>query len=226
MSPAQGCTQICSRHSFSNSFSPASRWSGAICVIVPVRRTEVASWIDWRVVARSAPSQADTLSDSMLAFLLAAPGSGKSALAPDLRRRLESWVVLDWDFLLEPLGRVIGFDIRATPKHWEAYDDLLLATVSELIGGRVSCVVIGARTPQSLPRWPVDAWFLLDCSDTTRAARLSAEGRAAEVDGAVADAALYRALGLETIETSEPPDVVAAQVEELLGRADARFREV
>ena len=90
----------------------------------------------------------------------------------------------------------------------------------------MNCAVVGVRTPSELPLWPIDVWILLDCADSIRVARLSASGRAADLDQAVADAAKNRSLGLTTLDTSAPPEDVARQVEELIGRADARLREI
>jgi hypothetical protein len=69
-------------------------------------------------------------------------------------------------------------------------------------------------------------WILLDCPDAIRSDRLTLSGRTADIDVAVADAARYRALGLPTLDTSAPPEDVARQLEELIGRADARLREI
>lgn len=168
----------------------------------------------------------DTLGLSMLIYLLGAPGSGKTTLVPHLRRRLVDWVVLDWDFLLERSSTLAGADIRATRALWATYDELVLATVREISDSGVNCAVVGVRTPSELPRWPIDVWILLDCSDSIRIARLSASGRAADIHLSVSDAAKYRSLGLTTLDTSGPPEDVARQLEELIGRADARLREI
>jgi len=169
---------------------------------------------------------AGTLSDSMLIYLVGAPGTGKTTLVPHLRRRLADWVVFDWDALLELASTLAGSDIRTTPSLWATYDDLVLAAVTEISGSRVNCAVVGVRTPSELPRWPIDVWILLDCSDSIRSDRLSTSGRAADIDTAVTDAAKYRSLGLTTIDTSAPPESVVEKLDEVIGMADARLREI
>jgi broad-specificity NMP kinase len=162
----------------------------------------------------------------MLVYLVGAPGSGKTTLVPHLRSRLADWVVLDWDFLLEHSSTLAASDIRDTPVLWPTYDDLVLATVTEISSSGVNCAVVGVRTPSELPRWPIDLWLLLDCPDSIRILRLSETGRAANINEAVSDAAKYRSLGLTTLDTSAPPEEVARQLEEFIGRADARLREI
>jgi len=162
----------------------------------------------------------------MLVYLVGAPGSGKTTLAPYLRRRLAGWVVLDWDFLQEHSSTLAEADIRCSPSLWATYDDLVLAVVKEISSSGVDCAVVGVRTPSELPRWPVDVWILLDCPDSIRSDRLSLSGRASDIDAALSDAAKYRSLRLTTLDTSAPPEDVARRLEELIGMADARLREI
>jgi hypothetical protein len=162
----------------------------------------------------------------MLVYLVGAPGSGKTALVPYLRHHLADWVVLDWDSLLEHASTLAGSDIRDTPSLWATYDDLVLDAVAEISDSGINCAVVGVRTPSELSRWPIDVWILLDSTDSVRSVRLSASGRAADIDKAISDAAKYRSLGLTTLDTSQPPENVARQLEELIGMADARLREI
>lgn len=162
----------------------------------------------------------------MLVYLVGAPGAGKTTLVSHLRRRLVDWVVLDWDFLQQHSSALAGSDIRDTPSLSARYDDLVLAAVKEISNSGVNCAVVGVRTPSELPRWPIDVWILLDCSDSIRSDRLSVSGRASDIDMAVSDAANYRSLGLVTLDTSAPPEDIARQLEVLIGMADARLREI
>lgn len=83
---------------------------------------------------------------------------------------------------------------------------MLMRRVVEAVGAPV--LLLGVCTPTELTGWPIDRWLLLDCADDERRARLAA--RPSDIRDALVDAASYRQLGLETIDsTGIPPDVVA-----------------
>jgi hypothetical protein len=163
----------------------------------------------------------------MLVYLVGAPGSGKTALAPHLRHALSDWVVCDWDSLLPPASALAGTDVRSAATLWVHYDALVLAAMLEVTKSGVDCVVLGVRTPAELASWPIDSWLLLDCPDTERQARLEADGRGTDVLAALSEAAQYRTIGLRTVDTSSRPLAdVAEDLAATLGADNARFREI
>ncbi len=163
----------------------------------------------------------------MLVYVVGAPGSGKTAVVPHLRQRLDEWVVFDWDALLGGATALAAVDVRRSPEHWARYDELVLASVAEVRRSGLSCVVLGVRTPAELAHWPVDRWILLDCDDEERGRRLVEAGRPDDRDGAISDAARDRAQGLQAIDTSAmPPEAVAEELASLIGRAESAFREI
>lgn len=154
-------------------------------------------------------------------YVLGAPGSGKSSLAPLLRTLLPGRVVLDWDALMEPAGRLAGRPVHEHPDAWDPYTDLVRAVVGQL--GSSPVVLLTVCTPDELRGWPPGRWLLLDCDDTTRRTRLGPRGDPAEATGAVADAASYRALGLPAVDTSGVPLPEAARLLAVaLSGSDAR----
>ncbi|SDE30993.1 P-loop NTPase family protein [Auraticoccus monumenti] len=154
-------------------------------------------------------------------YVLGAPGSGKSSLAPLLRTLLPGRVVLDWDALMEPAGTLAGWPVREHPDTWGPYSDLVRAVVGQL--GSSPVVLLTVCTPDELRGWPPGRWLLLDCDDTTRRTRLAPRGDLAEATGAVADAASYRALGLPVVDTTSLPLPDAARrLAAALAGSDAR----
>jgi broad-specificity NMP kinase len=163
----------------------------------------------------------------MLVYVVGAPGSGKTTMAPYLRDALDGWVVLDWDALLEPAGALAGEDVRRAPLLWSRYDDLVLASVREVTRSGLDCAVLGVRTPSELTEWPVDAWLLLDCPDIILVQRLVADGRTDVVTEAIADASADRELGLVTVDSSvTDPAQTAAALAAAIGILESRHREL
>jgi GrpB-like predicted nucleotidyltransferase (UPF0157 family) len=150
---------------------------------------------------------------AVLAYVLGAPGSGKSAVAGVLQTVRPDLIVLDWDSLMTPASELAGRDVRTSPATWPAYRRLVRTVVDAL--AVMPTAVLGVCTPDELEDWPIDAWMLLDCTDEERARRLSS--RATEVEAALADAARYRTLGLPVIDTTDRrPEDVALELADLL----------
>jgi ABC-type cobalamin/Fe3+-siderophores transport system ATPase subunit len=131
--------------------------------------------------------------------VLGAPGSGKSTLASLLVPLLPAHVVLDWDSFMGPASALAGRDIRQHPETWPAYRQLVHAIVG--IVAHLPVVLFTVCTPGELTGWPIDAWFLLDCTDRERRRRLAQQAGPLPED-AIHDAREYRALGLRTIDTT------------------------
>lgn len=142
-------------------------------------------------------------------YVLGAPGSGKSAIQPELRALLPGWAVLDWDAWMAPAAALAG---RSVPEHeelWQPYGDLVRGVVDALAS--VPVLLVTVCTPTELADWPVGGWLVLDCEDHERAARLRGRGdSAAVIEEAIRDAAQYRSLGLEVLEVTSTPVADAA----------------
>jgi hypothetical protein len=150
------------------------------------------------------------------AYVLGAPGSGKTALVGPLRARLPGHLVVDWDFLMEPAGQLAGRSIQANRSTWSHYDALVRAVLDQL---GVPLVLLGVRTPEELHGWPFGTWILLDCADETRVARLGERRNGAELAEAVEDGRRYRELGLPVVDsTSLAIEDVAEELVSLLTR--------
>jgi hypothetical protein len=151
----------------------------------------------------------------MIASVIGAPGSGKSAVRGPLAAALPGCVVLDWDALMGPAAALAGRGIRGHPETWPAYRQLVRAVLDALNG--VPVVLLGVCTPDELPGWPIDAWILLDCADAERERRLIARGDGATLSDALADAREYRSLGLTVVDTTgRAPGEVAGDVASLI----------
>ena len=102
-----------------------------------------------------------------------------------------------------------GVDIRQVPQTWSASERLVRTVVEHVYAANT--VLLGVCTPQQLSDWPHGDWLLLDCADKRRI-RLAPRGNPAETEQAIADAALYRTLGLPVLDTTdlEPREVAEA----------------
>jgi AAA domain len=135
----------------------------------------------------------------VLTYVLGAPGSGKTTLAPVLRRLLPGCVVIDWDSFMDAASTVAGRDIRKSPETWQGYRNLVRAIVDSIRPHPT--VLLGVCSPDELHGWPVDAWVLLDCSDEERAHRLGLD-RAQDLAEALADARDYRSFELPVVDST------------------------
>jgi len=157
----------------------------------------------------------------MNAYVLGAPGSGKSALIDPLRKRIPGHLVLDWDFLMEPTGQLIGRSIRADRSAWPFYDALVKAVIEQF--DDVPFVLLEVRTPDELPGWPIGACVLLDCADDVRVTRLGERLCGSDLAEAVEDGRSYRKLGLPVVDsTSQTIDEVAEELASMIGHLDCR----
>lgn len=143
-----------------------------------------------------------------LLMLSGAPGSGKTAVSAGLRAALPGVVVLDLDDLLDAGSRLAGLDLRqdVAAERWPAYNDLCLTFVSTVLIAGHDVLVMSPLTPDEVRRSTTAPelgdvrWAVLDCSDATRLDRLRTRPPAdADSEGALADAAELRALGLPVI---------------------------
>lgn len=139
----------------------------------------------------------------VMTYVLGAPGSGKSSLAPLLRRALPGYVILDWDVFMPAASELAGRDVRKDRSAWPSYRGLVRTVVDAIYP--TPLVVLGVCTPDEVGGWPIDAWLVLDCADEERQRRLANTGDATDVDAAIADAARYRTLGLRVIDTTNRP---------------------
>ena len=98
-------------------------------------------------------------------------------------------------------SELAGRDIRRDPTTWPIYRRLIRAIVDAIL--QLPLIVLGVCTPDELGGWPIDSWIVLDCADEERERRLANNGDATDVEDALADAARYRALGLQVIDTTD-----------------------
>jgi hypothetical protein len=155
----------------------------------------------------------DRRRNGVIQYVLAAPGSGKTTVAPLLRALLPGSVVLDWDAFMGPAAALAGVAIPQAPQTWTDYERLVRTVVEQI--RPVNIVLLGVCTPRQLCGWPDGEWLLLDCADGERRARLARRGHAAAAEDAVADAAAYRSLDLPLLDSTglDPRRVAQAIVD-------------
>ena len=161
----------------------------------------------------------------MIQYVLAAPGSGKTTVAPHLRALLPGSVVLDWDAFMGPVEALAGVAVPQAPRTWADYGRLVRVIVEQI--WPVNTVLLGVCTPSQLRGWPDGGWLLLDCADAERGERLTRRGHPAAIKGALDDAASYRSLGLPIVDSTglEPREVARAIVTLLDSAFTGRHRE-
>ena len=151
--------------------------------------------------------------------MLGAPGSGKTTVTPELRRRLPAWTVVDWDAFIDAATALAGCDIRTSPETWPSYRSLVRAVVGSIEPHPT--VLLGVCTPGELPGWPITAWVLLDCSDHERAQRLAAHRSRREIDSAIDDARRYRSYDFPVVDTTgRSLEEVATALADLISTVD------
>jgi predicted kinase len=141
------------------------------------------------------------MSSGRMSVLAGAPGSGKTAVAPYLRRLLPGLVVLDMDEFLPAGGRLAGVDLRHASDRWPAYNDVCLTLVASVLVAGHDVLLLSPLTPDELDRSVAAPllgkvrWAVLDCSEPSRRARLEARSATEDdVQEALVDAAALRAL--------------------------------
>jgi hypothetical protein len=169
----------------------------------------------------SAVSQCGSSLATVIHYVLAAPGAGKSTVAPHLRAFLPGSVVLDWDAFMGSAEALAGVPIRQAPQTWASYEQLVRTIVDQV--WPVDIVLLSVCTPQQLSDWPHGEWLLLDCTDDERRNRLARRGNPAETDEALADAVFYRSLRLPVLDsTGLEPREVAIAIAKMTGPTSSR----
>ncbi|MCC3777470.1 AAA family ATPase [Streptomyces sp. UNOB3_S3] len=155
-----------------------------------------------------------------LHLVTGAPGAGKSTLIAHLAAY--PFVAVDFDELIEPVGELLGMDIRtsAASRAWPGYNKLWVEIIALLLRGDGPLLVMCPLSPDEWERavsavpaaLPEAVWARLDCADTDRRARLAARGwDEGRIEDAVEDAAeLRRAVGREFTTSGRPAAETAA----------------
>jgi len=142
-----------------------------------------------------------------------APGSGKTAVVPELVRLSPgNLVVMDMDELLDDNGRLLGIDI-ATPMAapiWPAYNALWLRITELIRRSGIPVLLLSPLLPTELPE---GRWLHLDCPDAVRRKRLAARGWIeAQIEEALADAAEIRKLVPRSVRGDVTPERSAKSI--------------
>ena len=67
-----------------------------------------------------------------MTYVIGAPGSGKSTIAPLLRSVLDTHIVVDWDVFMSAAGELAQRDVRRSPSTWPGYRRLVRAVVDTI----------------------------------------------------------------------------------------------
>ncbi|MFC4511559.1 MULTISPECIES: AAA family ATPase [Streptomyces] len=160
-----------------------------------------------------------------LRLLTGAPGAGKSTLIAHLTAY--PLVAVDFDELIEPIGELLGVDVRssAASRVWPGYNKLWVEIVALLLRGDRPVLVMCPLAPDEWRRAAsaasaavpeAAAWARLDCSDADRRARLAARGwDDGRIEDAVEDAAeLRRVVDREFTTSGRSANATAAALAE------------
>jgi hypothetical protein len=153
-------------------------------------------------------------------FVCGAFGAGKSVTALLAADLLPECLVVDVDWLLEPLSRLAGRQLTEDPESWPRLRDFWLVLASIAARAGRSTVIFSPEEPSRIEGLPSRGllgdlhWLLLDCSAEEIRARLSRRPNwePAWTKEALTDAARLRTLGLPSIRTDTllPREVAGA----------------
>ena len=142
-----------------------------------------------------------------------APGSGKTAVVPELVRLSPgNLVVMDMDELLDDNGRLLGISIASPTAApiWPAYNALWLRITELIRRSGIPVLLLSPLLPTELPE---GRWLHLDCPDAVRRKRLAARGWIeAQIEEALADAAEIRKLVPRSVRGDVTPERSAKSI--------------
>jgi len=155
-----------------------------------------------------------------------APGSGKSSVACALLTQQSDFLIFDADHLLDAASALSGRQVAVEAVLWTPYRILWLTFLQLVTDNGRQAILFIPLEPRELPQpWQRSVrWFLLDCDDGTRTARLQERGwHGAAIEEAIVDACVLRQQILEGIDTSrQKPESVAAMFTDWLRRSSAQ----
>jgi hypothetical protein len=118
-----------------------------------------------------------------LLVVCAAPGTGKSALLPELVEAARPMVVVDLDELPDD-GRILGVPVSgpAGELNWAAYEALWFKILDFITRAGHTALILSQipaldrSLPTHTPPGTPITWYLLDCPDEVRSGRLKGRG--------------------------------------------------